>query len=173
MLTTINQLINLCTARERTDTGQQLVSNTIFCSTQHRLTSVTTSSAVAVLVLQGSKRLWVGDNHITCTGGSMIMLPPATGCVIENIPDPVLGKYLAFFLPFTEGMLARVSSNQHSIQPDNGLNLQSFFVTVDSAIVMARKHLLVGIGDSRIGLRVDDLDAFSFIHHPVTDPLGY
>jgi AraC-like DNA-binding protein len=117
----------------------------VVCREEHRLRAVSMPKPAAVLVAQGEKRLYWGEDSMLVRPGEMFLLPARAELNVHNRPDPKHGRYLAFCLVFDEETLARVAAGQAPAGRAEGaprLTPEAFRVRMDAVLSGSFAHLV-------------------------------
>lgn len=117
----------------------------VVCREEHQLRAVSMPKPAAVLVAQGEKRLYWGEDSMLVRPGEMFLLPARAEFNVHNRPDPKHGRYLAFCLVFDEETLSRVAAAQAPVSRSEAaqrLTPEAFRVRMDAVLSGAFAHIV-------------------------------
>ncbi|MDR3640577.1 MAG: helix-turn-helix domain-containing protein [Humidesulfovibrio sp.] len=121
---------------------------------RHRLHTVALPQCAAVVVLEGRKLLFRGQERLETSAGQLLLIPAQVGLTVENIPDPASGRYTALVLEFEEKLLVRVAAATPTPDEPPSGDCECWRVPLDAPLASSLAHLLdmglVSVGGERV-----------------------
>lgn len=79
----------------------------IYSRNRQQIRKVPIWSPSFILVLAGSKAIYVGEKEIRCNKGDFFVVPAPSSFNMLNIPDKRTNEYLSIYIPFKQSLLEK------------------------------------------------------------------